>query len=204
MKAPAGAFGSQSYWKAQYVGARAGQAAVSEWFADAEAVLEPVVDFLKRKQVKKCAHLGSGLSSLGIRVAASMSDIQVTNIDTSAESLELLAQKMTGREQALAHRVHYVRDDLLNPRHIQASAFDACLDKGTLDAIEFSAQGSVQVYLDTVQKILRPGGWFLQISDRPPESRDDLLMSCHFTNASFRELDDALFLYRLEKKKIEP
>ena len=47
------------------------------------------------------------------------------------------------------------------------------MDKGTFDAVQCGPGGAerARAYVAEVLKCLRPGGWLVQISDEPPETR---------------------------------
>lgn len=218
MKRSIGNFGSIEYWEAQYKNKeKSNSAAVSEWFADSSQVVEPICEFLKRRGIvhdstnrnsARIAHLGSGISCLGFELAQALPNAHIVNIDSSQSSLDILEQQAEQKQLYVRERVSYVVGDLRKPLLSAHASFDACVDKGTFDALEFAGPQAIEEYLETVSAMLVPGGWFLQISDRPPEARDSLLLSPQFGNAGFSVLQDAsgnlqqhnneLFLYWLE------
>mmetsp|Transcript_22386 Transcript_22386/g.71616 ORF Transcript_22386/g.71616 Transcript_22386/m.71616 type:complete len:203 (-) Transcript_22386:127-735(-) len=168
-----------------------------EWFTGVSAALKMVERALP-PSTSRVAHLGSGLSKFGNALATRRPDIHVTNVDCSSDALMRL-RDASGPQPNVA----YVRDDL-GKSQLPSAAFDLVLDKGTLDVFEIGKQDVS--YLTTVERILRPGGIFYQVSDRAPEARDSLLLSDLWASASWSPLstdlssywddDSGLFLYR--------
>mmetsp|Transcript_2540 Transcript_2540/g.4924 ORF Transcript_2540/g.4924 Transcript_2540/m.4924 type:complete len:236 (+) Transcript_2540:140-847(+) len=194
-------FGSTSYWRDSAFQ----KGGVREWFVDTKAVLPSIVKEIQYEfpelSTLKVAHLGSGLSLLGAELAQRLDTAEVANIDCSQEALLRLKAHISGLKDfdKVEKRLSFVCENLLEPSLLVDSVFQVCVDKGTLDAFEVGRCEAT--YLDSVARILTPGGLFIQVSDRPPEARDYLLLpGKQWSRATWASLEaEDLFLYRLTR-----
>lgn len=172
-------FAEPSFWDDKY---RAGRAP-SEWFAEVDEVLDTIErevrhnDNLARLSELKCLHIGCGLSELGLRVAKAFDHVHVTNVDVSEAAVHQLEKvAKTKYEQNVLARSVFMQDDIFASK-IEDSSVDLCIDKGTLDAVEFGGDDMTHDFLRQVHRMLKPGGMYLQISTIDPGVRDAVTLA---------------------------
>lgn len=108
--------------------------------------------------------------------------LHVTNVDSSRSAIAAM-------QAAASQRCTFVEDDVLNSK-LPACSFHLCLDKGTLDAMEYGSAEQPRLYLEQVFRILKPGGVFLQYSLCDPAERD-VLRELPWAAVSWTSVDDA-------------
>ncbi|GBG33347.1 Methyltransferase-like protein 13 [Hondaea fermentalgiana] len=172
-------FGSPAFWDAKYRSGRAPR----EWFAGADGVVGAVEAALRQEpglsvlESVACLHVGCGLSELGFRTAQLFPHVHVTNVDTSAAAVEgLQSQGAAKYEPEVLARSKFVQDDVLDSK-LASETFDLCIDKGTLDAVEFAGDAEVGRFLQGIHRLLRPGGLYLQVSTVDPGVRDAVTLA---------------------------
>ena len=174
---PRFAFGSKGYWKLFYQ--RRHKATHFEWFMPDKLAASVVAGALQRHGLSPSAgcrvlHVGCGTSLLGGSLAAA--GASVTHIDydaTAVDRARLLAETAPATLGAQVWRVCDVRET--GPSE-WGGAFDAVVDKGTMDALLFADRddraGSAADFGAEIARVLRPRrGVYLQLSDAPPEVR---------------------------------
>jgi ubiquinone/menaquinone biosynthesis C-methylase UbiE len=151
-------FSLRSHWDNVYASPRTAQ---REWLTDADAALSAVCAHIDALEGRRVFVPGCGLSTLGESLAGR--GWQVTNIDFSEACIRI------GREQSRDERVRWEAMDVRELSFADAS-FDACTDKGTLDALMCGDAFDVDVarYAREVARVLRPGGRFVAVSLSQP------------------------------------
>ena len=181
MCGPRFAFGSRRYWKHFYQ--RRDQATHFEWFVGDELASSLVTEVLQRRGMGpstgcRVLHVGCGTSKLGGSLAAA--GAVVTHVDYDATAVERARYFAEVASQTLGSQEWLVGDvrDLKRPEW--SGAFDAVVDKGTMDALLFADRdervGSAAEFGLEIARVLSPcGGIYVQLSDAAPEVRVDEL-----------------------------
>eukprot|EP00510_Aplanochytrium_minuta_P004088 CAMPEP_0184024300 /NCGR_PEP_ID=MMETSP0954-20121128/11989_1 /TAXON_ID=627963 /ORGANISM="Aplanochytrium sp, Strain PBS07" /LENGTH=169 /DNA_ID=CAMNT_0026307579 /DNA_START=268 /DNA_END=774 /DNA_ORIENTATION=+ len=126
-------------------------------------------DAASAKNNIRIAHLGSGLSLLGVELAKAFEHANILNIDSSEMAVKKLEKFVRSHySKEVSNRCSYMCDDLISTK-LACESFELCVDKGTYDAISRGGKTMEQAYLKEVNRILVPGGLFAQISNEPPE-----------------------------------
>uniref|UniRef100_A0A7S3LPG7 Methyltransferase domain-containing protein n=1 Tax=Aplanochytrium stocchinoi TaxID=215587 RepID=A0A7S3LPG7_9STRA len=163
-------FASKTYWEQRY---KKESRENVEWFLNPEFILPYLKVQVSKAAVKRrairLAHLGAGLSYLGIDLARCFPEIYVCNIDSSESAIQKMNSYLKANyDDEFCRRCYYLRRDILCTNMKDAS-FDFCIDKGTFDAVVRGGKEKSKTYLDEVNRLLVPGGSFIQISQEPPE-----------------------------------
>jgi len=118
-----------------------------------EAKLRHLCRKLRLRSGQKLLDIGCGWGGLAIH-AAREQGVQVTAITLSARQAELAAQRV--REAGLEHKV---RIELRDYREVeQPETFDAIVSVGMSEHV---GEGQLSTYFQTVERLLKPGGVFL-------------------------------------------
>jgi len=81
--------------------------------------------------------------------------------------------------------------------HCWTDRFDAVLEKGALDAIYLSGDGSVETSIQELTRVLKPGGIFVSVSGVIPEQvRRDLFQHYEWVRDGSNDLQAGCFVFR--------
>lgn len=121
-------------------------------------------------QQHRLLHVGCGTSDVGPKLSQEPSlALHVTDADSSPSAVRIMKQRHAGLENYTASEA-----DVLN-LNFSEGAFDAVVDKGTLDALLCSSVDDAREMVTEMHRILRRGGAYVQVSAEDPEARLDLL-----------------------------
>ena len=163
-----------------------------EWFLDPAEVVDECA-----RELEGCPgdgpilHVGCGTSTLGVDLCRLVSR-DVVNVDNSSEAVRAMTEAAAAGLHAIdGAESTWVEHDCAALPDGWCDRFSIVLDKGTLDAFLFAGEGAAQRLCAETDRVLRPGGKLLFITDDPPEQRLEVLHAClpHFQH-SFRTLDD--------------
>mmetsp|Transcript_7305 Transcript_7305/g.23917 ORF Transcript_7305/g.23917 Transcript_7305/m.23917 type:complete len:240 (-) Transcript_7305:198-917(-) len=158
-----GPFGDPSYWERRY---RWSSGAPREWFVPSRVAARSAAATSRRQA--RVLHLGCGLSTLGRDVCELLGG-RATNVDCSTTALA----KLEAAVDDPFSQQSYVRWDAATEPPF--GDFDLLLDKGTMDALQFSGSDALVNYFDALRFWLRRDALYLYWSDDVPEMKLDLL-----------------------------
>lgn len=194
-------FGELSFWEEFYLRKKRADGAPQlganadgsfEWFLDPAEVVDECVRELDSCPVDgPILHVGCGTSTLGVAVAR-ISQRDVVNVDNSSEAVRAMNEAAAaGLYDIVGAESTWVEHDCTALPDEWRNRFAIVVDKGTLDALLFAGEGAAQRLCEETDRVLRPGGKLLFITDDPPEQRLEVLHAClpHFQH-SFRAMDD--------------
>ena len=156
-------FGDPEFWESFYA-KKAGSP--FEWFCTYDQARS-----LLAKQIKpsdRLLHVGCGTSALGNKLFCD-GYRQICNVDLDASAIAQMKSLYPEEQYQVASVLQLPFPD---------EAFDLVLDKGTIDAVIFQQEGNVEVMISELDRVLRPGGRIIQISDDAPEWRVELVKDC--------------------------
>ena len=124
-------------------------------------------------QQTRLLHVGCGTSDMGPKLAQEPSlSLQVTDADNSPSAVRIMKQRHGALEN-----YETCEADVLS-LNVPEGAFDAVVDKGTLDALLCGSVDDAREMVTEMQRVLSKGGAYVQVSAEDPEARLDLLTGC--------------------------
>ncbi|KAG9396049.1 Methyltransferase domain [Carpediemonas membranifera] len=142
-----------------------------EWLLSAEDAYELVHPFFRPES--EILDLGCGLSALA-RLLFDKGFHNLTCIDFSHTAVTKAANRAEGRT---------VEHSVMDTTHLYypSETFDVVIDKGTLDSVLCGSDSFVRASatLQEVYRVLKPNGFFISISQAPPEQRMNHLSTVH-------------------------
>eukprot|EP00746_Dinoflagellata_sp_MGD_P020808 gnl/MRDRNA2_/MRDRNA2_14848_c0_seq1.p1 gnl/MRDRNA2_/MRDRNA2_14848_c0~~gnl/MRDRNA2_/MRDRNA2_14848_c0_seq1.p1 ORF type:complete len:423 (+),score=53.00 gnl/MRDRNA2_/MRDRNA2_14848_c0_seq1:115-1269(+) len=146
------------YWNDKYTK----DAKPVEWLDDYGGLRSFVEEVTRGNRNASILHVGCGSSNI-TEMMYDEGYHKIRNIDASAVVIEQMVQR--NRKRPL---MTWEVMDSTNMSSLQNETFDLVLDKAMLDTfLEFEKTGvllTTATYLNEVQRVLRPGGWFICIS----------------------------------------
>ena len=171
-------FGTKSYWNDVYLGRGDFPAEEYSWYFGWDVMEEIVKEFIPTPQDDLPMHiLCPGIGNDPILVDLYKSKYtQLTAFDYSEHAIErqqdLLSYELPGAADSIelhAMDARKLPDPDWNDR------FDAIIEKGALDAIYLSGDGNVELAIENLHRVLKPGGICLSVSGVVPA---DLRRDC--------------------------
>jgi ubiquinone/menaquinone biosynthesis C-methylase UbiE len=152
-------FSLRTHWDAVYASPRTAE---REWLASVAETLPAVCAQIDGARGRRALVPGCGLSRLGEALAER--GWQVTNVDFSEPCVAL------GRAACADPTIAWAVADVRAMRCFADGAFDAIVDKGTLDALMCGDgfDADVPRYAAELRRVLAPGGRFVAVSLSQP------------------------------------
>lgn len=178
-------YGDPEFWEQKY----AKDTSPFEWYVSwprLKPVIGPVLT-----QCKRALHVGCGTSSLGHDILESGVET-VVNLDVS----KTVIHAMSKRYQHI-DRLEWIATDIRTTK-LKSASFDVVIDKGTMDALMCSDIAVRIVYnmFEEISRLLKPGGFFIEVSSGCEELRES-----YFQESSFNwTLHDTLKIPKLPIK----
>ncbi|XP_062988852.1 EEF1A lysine methyltransferase 2 [Elgaria multicarinata webbii] len=158
------ALGTKEHWDATYeqelkIFKESGDAG-EIWFG--EESMARLIRWIEKQKIpldSSVLDIGTGNGVLLVELAKS-GYTNLTGIDYSLSAVQL--SKNVIEKEGLPHVKLQVKD-ILNPSD-ELSDFQICIDKGTFDAISLNPENAAEKrkrYVKTLNRVLRPGGFFL-------------------------------------------
>ena len=133
-------------------------------------------------------HIGCGSSQMSIDLLEE-SFSKIINIDISSVIIEIMRKRYS---DLLSDRLEFVQGDCLNLPY-SSNSFDFVIDKGTFDALLCSNDGpkTIKRMLLEVIRVLKPSGFFIEISYGSPDERKNLFEKKAISNlwTCFKHID---------------
>lgn len=158
---PAPAYSETDYWNSRYER----EPEPFDWYQPWSRIKTVVLPIIQTRG--KALDVGCGNSPMTAELLADGFD-EVTGIDISSVVIRQNQEKF-----AEEPRLRFICGDVLNMEAIESSSVDVVFDKGTLDSLMCSGPSARQVsqMMEEISRVLKPGGFFVEISYGTPNTR---------------------------------
>jgi SAM-dependent methyltransferase len=169
---PAPAYSEPTYWNTRYEA----EPAPFEWYQPWSRLRPVILPMLTTRGT--ALDLGCGNSKMASELLADGFD-EVTGFDISPVVIQANERRFQTEP-----RLRWVCGDCTNMDRLATASFDVVFDKGTMDSL-MSARPSTPIIarmMEEVERVLKPGGVFVEISHGAPIMRQPLLNSWTILN----------------------
>ncbi|KAK8899680.1 hypothetical protein M9Y10_002002 [Tritrichomonas musculus] len=169
---PAPKYNDIDYWNTRYER----EPDPFDWYQTWDRLKSVVMPVIENINPKVALDLGCGNSTLPYDLLSDGFE-RVIGYDAS----QVVISQNTERYKD-EPRLQWICGDVSKMDKVESSTFDVVFDKGTLDSLMSSGSSvrTVNAVLNEVLRILKPGGYFVEISYGTPNTRTSFLKNSQF------------------------
>lgn len=169
------------FWKSSYWDRRFKEESEFEWLIGGDLFIKQTAPWIADPHTKAIAHIGCGNSMLSKSIHDLRGDVEIHNVDYSAEAIKR-ARELNGDDHQLYHSANLL--DTLQLQKISPHQVDIVVDKCCADSmstgedvvIDYIPRSPVYALAHSLARVVKKGGWWLLCSYSP--FRFEVLADC--------------------------